>query len=142
VLTLDVANRYETLSGLLAERLGAGGRSAFAADPVIVPSSAVRRQLTLTLAQRQVQAARRRAGLGFVFIGCRFDLSLPRAVARQIIKRSQGPHSAILTDEAARMETRFLAEQGIPRIAMHLADVSAALAGAPHTAAVPRCGYG
>ena len=63
----------------------------------------------------------RRAGLGFVFLGCRFNDQLPRAFARQIMKRSAGPHYAVLPDEPTRMEARFLAEQGITRIAMPLA---------------------
>lgn len=66
----------------------------------------------------------RRASLGFLFLGCRFNDQLPRAFARQIMKRSAGPHYAVLPDEPTRMEARFLAEQGITRIAMPLADVA------------------
>jgi hypothetical protein len=73
----------------------------------------------------------RRASLGFVFLGCRFNDQLARAFARQIIKRSHGPHHAVLVDEPTRMEARFLAEQGITRIALPLADAAAALCGAP-----------
>ena len=69
----------------------------------------------------------RRKKLGFVFLGCRFNDQLPRAFARQIMKRSAGPHFAVLPDEPTRMEARFLAEQGITRIAMPLADAAAAL---------------
>jgi hypothetical protein len=69
----------------------------------------------------------RRAELGFVFLGCRFNDQLPRAFARQIMKRSKGPHYAVLPDEPTRMEARFLDEQGITRIAMPLADVAARL---------------
>jgi hypothetical protein len=72
----------------------------------------------------------RRAGLGFVFLGCRFNDQLPRAFARQVMKRSAGPHYAVLPDEPSRMEARFLAEQGITRIAAPLADVAAALCAA------------
>jgi hypothetical protein len=71
----------------------------------------------------------RRSSLGFVFLGCRFDDQLARAFARQIMKRSMGPHFAVLPDEPTRMEARFLAEQGITRIAMPLADAAAALCG-------------
>jgi hypothetical protein len=73
----------------------------------------------------------RRRSLGFVFLGCRFNDQLPRAFARQIMKRSQGPHYAVLADEPTRMEARFLAEQGITRIGMPLAYASAALTGEP-----------
>lgn len=69
----------------------------------------------------------RRAEFGFVFLGCRFNDQLPRAFARQIMKRSKGPHYAVLPDEPTRMEARFLEEQGITRIAMPLADVAAQL---------------
>jgi len=50
VLRIHFSNRYETLAGLLFERLGGGGRSVFSTDAVIVPSAAVRRQLTLAIA--------------------------------------------------------------------------------------------
>jgi hypothetical protein len=69
----------------------------------------------------------RRAALGFVFLGCRFNDQLPRAFARQVMKRSAGPHYAVLPDEPTRMEARFLAEQGITRIALPLAEAAAAL---------------
>ena len=75
-------------------------------------------------------AQKRRAGLGFVFLGCRFNDQLARAFARQIMKRSQGPHYAVLADEPTRMEALFLAEQGITRIALPLAKAAADLTGA------------
>jgi len=70
----------------------------------------------------------RRAEFGFVFLGCRFNDQLPRAFARQIMKRSKGPHFAVLPDELTRMEERFLDEQGITRIALPLAQAEAQLA--------------
>lgn len=77
----------------------------------------------------------RRASLGFVFLGCRFNDQLPRAFARQIMKRSAGPHYAVLPDAPTRMEARFLAEQGITRIALPQADAARALcAGAAQAA--------
>jgi hypothetical protein len=72
----------------------------------------------------------RRASLGFVFLGCRFNDQLPRAFARQIMKRSAGPHYAVLPDEPTRMEARFLQEQDIVRIALPLAEAAAVLCGA------------
>lgn len=69
----------------------------------------------------------RRASLGFVFLGCRFNDQLPRAFARQILKRSGGPHLAVLPDEPSRMEARFLGEMGITRVALPLADLAAQL---------------
>mgnify|MGYP001167470960 CR=1 FL=1 len=72
----------------------------------------------------------RRSALGFVFLGCRFNDQLPRAFARQILKRSAGPHYAVLPDEPTRMEARFLAEQAITRLALPLAEFAAACASA------------
>jgi len=66
----------------------------------------------------------RRANLGFVFLGCRFNDQLPRAFARQILKRSAGPHFAVLADEPTRMEARFLEELAITRIALPLTAVA------------------
>ncbi len=76
----------------------------------------------------------RRAKLGFVFLGCRFNDQLPRAFARQIMKRSAGPHYAVLPETPTRMEARFLAEQGITRIALPLHAVAEALTRATATA--------
>jgi hypothetical protein len=44
------------------------------------------------------------------------------------MKRSAGPHYAVLADEPTRMEARFLEEQGITRIALPLDEVAAQLA--------------
>jgi hypothetical protein len=82
-----------------------------------------------------VEVQQRRASLGFVFLGCRFNDQLPRAFARQIMKRSQGPHYAVLAEEPTRMEARFFEEQGITRIALPLAAVAATLAGSATAAA-------
>ena len=71
----------------------------------------------------------RRSALGFVFLACRFNDQLPRAYARQNMKRSKGPHFAVMPDEPTRMEARFLEEQDITRIAKPLAEMAAALTG-------------
>ena len=73
------------------------------------------------------EVQQRRGTLGFVFLGCRFNDQLPRAFARQIMKRSQGPHYAVMAEEPTRMEARFFEEQGITRIALPLAAVAATL---------------
>lgn len=52
MLTIHFANRPESLEALLTATLGQGGGSPFSADEVIVPSAAVRRRLTLLLAQQ------------------------------------------------------------------------------------------
>ncbi len=72
----------------------------------------------------------RRSQLGFVFLGCRFDDQLPRAFARQLMKRSASPHYAVLPDALTRMEARFIAEQGIRRIQQPLDEAALVLCGA------------
>ena len=76
------------------------------------------------------EVIRRRTGCGFAFIGCRFDDQIARTFARQIMKRSGGPHWAFLPDEPTRGEARFLAEQGITRLAAAPAALEAALVAA------------
>jgi SIR2-like domain len=63
----------------------------------------------------------RRTDLGFLFLGCRFDDQLLRTYARQILKRSRGPHFAVFDgSDLTRMEQRFLRELGIRAIACPL----------------------
>ena len=50
MLHIHHAHRFETLTALLLARLGRGPADVFAAEQLIVPSTAVRRALTLTLA--------------------------------------------------------------------------------------------
>lgn len=65
----------------------------------------------------------RRGSLGFVFLGCRFDDQMLRTYARQIIKRSKGPHYAVMSGaELTRNERRFLIANGITLIDMPLSD--------------------
>lgn len=62
----------------------------------------------------EVQA--RRAERGFVFIGCRFNNQLYRTWAKQVMKRSAGPHYALIAADdppLTRNEQRFVAEQAI-----------------------------
>jgi hypothetical protein len=75
-----------------------------------------------------VQALRKERG--FLFLGCRFNDQLQRTMARQIMKRSSGPHWAILSGELTSNEQRFLEEQNIRRIDMPLAqfEIGVALA--------------
>ncbi|WP_233559847.1 SIR2 family NAD-dependent protein deacylase [Oleomonas cavernae] len=65
----------------------------------------------------------RRQGRGFLFLGCRFHDQLLRTYARQIMKRSRGPHFAVMGDDVpTRNEIRFLRGQGIIPVAGGLAD--------------------
>ena len=53
MLHIHHANRFETLTALLLARLGRGPADAFAAEQVIVPSTALRRALTLAIAEHR-----------------------------------------------------------------------------------------
>lgn len=56
----------------------------------------------------------RRSHCGFLFLGCRFRDQLSRSYARQVMKRSAGPHYAVLPEgELTQNELRFIREQGI-----------------------------
>ncbi len=72
----------------------------------------------------------RRTGHGFVFIGCRFDDQMLRTYARQILKRSAGPHYAIVDFEPTRMEEKFFAEMAIEPIAATLVGAIEAIVSA------------
>lgn len=72
----------------------------------------------------------RRATRGFIFLGCRFHDQMLRTYARQIIKRSAGPHACVA--DAATLtsnEQRFLAAENIVLIDMPLAEAAQRLAG-------------
>ncbi|MCF4164803.1 SIR2 family protein [Zavarzinia compransoris] len=71
----------------------------------------------------------RRQTRGFLFLGCRFDDQMLRTYARQIMKRSRGPHFAVVGDgELTRNEVRFLKGMNITPIAGPLAAFAEALA--------------
>jgi hypothetical protein len=67
-----------------------------------------------------------RSARGFLFLGCRFNDQLSRTFARQIMKRSAGPHWAVLPEVPSRMEARFLEEQNVTRIETSLASFAEA----------------
>ena len=72
----------------------------------------------------------RRSSRGFVFLGCRFDNQLARTYARQIIKRSAGPHYALIGAEEApltRNEQQFVEEQGITVLPATVKDLLRAI---------------
>jgi hypothetical protein len=65
----------------------------------------------------------RRASLGFVFLGCRFDDQTLRAYARQLVKRAWGPHYVVVEPDAlTRNESRFVAELGLRVLTSPLAE--------------------
>ena len=53
MLHIHHANRFETLKALLLDRLGRGPADVFAAEQLIVPSTAVQRALTLAIAEHR-----------------------------------------------------------------------------------------
>ncbi len=72
----------------------------------------------------------RRAERGFLFIGCPFHDQMLRTYARQIMKRSKGPHFAVVeADAPTRNEAKFFADQGIEIIDAPLAAAAQALVG-------------
>lgn len=72
----------------------------------------------------------RRTERSFLFIGCRFHDQLLRTYARQAMKRSTGPHYALVDPGVmTRNEMRFLAAQSIVPIAMPLNRAVAILLG-------------
>lgn len=72
-----------------------------------------------------------RTDRGFVFLGCGFADQTRRAYARQIMKRSNGPHYAVVQGELSKPEQRFFELQGIQLIQVPLVEaVDAILAAA------------
>lgn len=71
----------------------------------------------------------RRAGRGFVFLGCRFYDQILRTFARQIAKHSGGPRFAVVPEDLTRNELRFLDIEGITPITVPLAESVAIMSG-------------
>ena len=75
------------------------------------------------------EVKRRRAGGGFLFLGCRFNDQMLRTYARQILKRSGGGHLAVLGGvPPTRNERRFLDEMEVDVLELSLPDLAHALA--------------
>jgi hypothetical protein len=68
----------------------------------------------------------RREGRGFLFIGCRFHDQLLRTYARQVMKRSAGPHFALLAGDLTRNERGFLEREGITPLGLDVAALEPA----------------
>jgi hypothetical protein len=68
-----------------------------------------------------------RESRGFAFIGCRFHDQMLRTYARQIIKRSKGPHYALVDGPLTRNESKFFDEIGAVMIAATASDLAALL---------------
>lgn len=64
---------------------------------------------------------RNRTNMGFLFLGCRFDDQMLRSYARQILKRSAGPHYAIMSGGSlTRNEEHFLQDMQITMLDLPL----------------------
>ncbi|RJT29064.1 SIR2 family protein [Mesorhizobium waimense] len=73
----------------------------------------------------------RRNDRGLFFFGCRFNDQMLRTYARQILKRSIGPHCTVMDAQTlTRNEARFLAASGITVIDMSASEAVARLVGA------------
>ena len=73
----------------------------------------------------------RRADVGFLFLGCRFHDQMLRSYARQVMKRSAGPHYAVIDSTAiTRNERRFLDDLEIIRMARPLSEIAGLINGA------------
>lgn len=68
------------------------------------------------------EVQRRRAGRGFLFLGCRFYDQILRTFARSIIKRSDGPRYAVVPADLTRNEIKFLATENIVPLVVPLAE--------------------
>ncbi|GLR45936.1 transcriptional regulator [Mesorhizobium amorphae] len=72
-----------------------------------------------------------RTNKGFLFFGCRFDDQMLRTYARQVMKRSEGPHFAVIDSTTlTKNERRFLAASAITVIDMPAREAAARLVGA------------
>ncbi|ABC21800.1 SIR2 family NAD-dependent protein deacylase [Rhodospirillum rubrum] len=72
-------------------------------------------QTPIPVAVQEIRATR-----GFLFLGCRFHDQMLRIYARQILKRSAGPHYALLPEDLTRNELRFLDELSITPLFLDL----------------------
>jgi hypothetical protein len=75
----------------------------------------------------------RRGECGFLFLGCRFYDQILRTFARCIMRRSGGPHYAVVPDDLTPNEIKFLKVEGITPIVLPLAEAAFALTGATPT---------
>ncbi|HEX7384246.1 MAG TPA: exodeoxyribonuclease V subunit gamma [Burkholderiaceae bacterium] len=119
MLHLHFSNRYEALAGLLLERLADGGGSAFAADTLIVPSAAVRRQLTLAIAHEHGVCA----NVQFDFLARWLWRQIGRVLPGVAADSPFAPSALVWRVWAALGDAGFVA--GHPRLARYLAGADA-----------------
>lgn len=76
----------------------------------------------------------RRAGKGFVFLGCRFYDQILRTFARCIIRRSGGPHYAVVPEDLTKNEIKFLEVENITPVFLPLPEAALVMTGATQPA--------
>ncbi len=119
MLHLHFANRYEVLRDLLLARLAGLREDVFAADPVIVPSAAVRRELTLALADHEGVCA----NVEFVFLARWLWQQVARVVPGVAAESPFDPAALAWRVYGAFNDDTFVAAQ--PRLAAYLRCVGA-----------------
>src|SRR5512141_364731 len=113
MLHLHFANRYEDLRDLLLAQLAVQRYDVFAADQVIVPSSAIRRDVTLALADREGVCA----NVEFMFLARWLWQQVARVVKDVAPESPFDPAALAWRVYAAFGDTGFVAAQ--PRLAAY-----------------------
>ncbi len=131
MLTLHFANRLESLADLLTSALGQPGGDLFTPAEVIVPSMAMRRAVTLQMAQRYGVCANLRFGFLAQWLWQQAALVLA-TTAPQVALPQRTAHSAQAPWQPALLTWRVLAAlhdaawvAGQPRLARYLAQADA-----------------
>ena len=114
MLHLHFANRYEDLRDLLLARLAGPRDDVFAADQVIVPSSAIRRDVTLALADREGVCA----NVEFMFLARWLWQQVARVVPGVAAESPFDPAALAWRVYGAFGDAAFVAAQ--PRLAAYL----------------------
>lgn len=79
------------------------------------------------------EVQRRRTGRSFLFLGCRFYDQILRTFARSIMRRSQGPHYAVVPEDLTKNELKFFAAEDIIPLPVPLGDAASLLANCKKT---------
>src|SRR5512140_1524051 len=114
MLHLHFANRYEDLRDLLLSKLAGPRDDVFAADQVIAPSAAVRREVTLALADREGVCA----NVDFMFLARWLWQQVARVVPGVAAESPFDPAALAWRVYGAFGDAEFVAAQ--PRLAAYL----------------------
>jgi len=119
MLHVHFSNRYETLSRLLREQLSGTGTDVFASDQVIVPSTGIRRALTLEIADAQGVCA----NVEFVFLARWLWQQVARVVPGVAAESPFDPAALAWRVYSAFGDAGFVGAQ--PRLASYLRTAGA-----------------